>query len=275
MSYLCFRSSYSLMTEPETAVGGDETTRSKPAADPEWNGLYKAGAIILVVFSFVGFFLFLMSLDKTSWALGTSNDPAAQLQLVARHLPFYTLGTSLWLIDDLVTILPVLAVYLVLRPVSRTGALAGAVFSLAYAVFDVCVTEMNSLTLNELAYSYGNAATPALQNTYVTAAAYGLSAIPAQTVMTFGIGAVGYLIYSIVMWKSFFGKATAALGIVANVVGIFGAAASVAPSSGAFVVLGLLELATVPLTAVWTLVVGIKLYHFSRRNGAPTLAPEH
>jgi len=263
------------MTETEVAVTEKETTRPKFAADPGWNGLYNAGAIILVVFSVVGFFLFFMSLRITSWAMATPTDPAAQLQLVAQHLQFYTADASLWLVDDLVTIIPVLAVYLVLRQVSRAGALAGAVFSLAYAVFDVCVTEMDSLTLNELAYHYGTATTSALQNTYVTAAVYELSAIPVHTVLTFGIGAVGYLIYSVVMWKSLFGKVTATVGIVANVVGILGSAAPVAPASGAFVVLGLLELVTVPLTAVWTLIVGIKLYRFSRRNRAASLVQDH
>ena len=59
------------------------------------------------------------------------------------------------------------------------------------------------------------------------------------------------------MVKSVFGWRTAGLGIVVNIIGIAGSASSVVPSS---YVLGLLQFLTVPLSGLWFIIVGYKLY---------------
>jgi len=229
------------------------------------NRLYKAGAIALLVGSVLGFFLFFMSLRGVQYSLGVPTDPASQLQLLSNHSFFYAIHSTLWITDDLITIIPAIAIYFVLRRINKAAAFIGLVISLAYVPYDIFVSDANSLHLNILAQAYTAATSPALQAHYVAAASSGFAALPLEAALSYAIGSLGYLIYSALM-RSSFGKATAVLGIVVNAAAIVGAAGTLVPASGISSIFGLLELFAVPLTAVWTIIVGVKLYRFPRRS---------
>ena len=130
--------------------------------------------------------------------------------------------------------------------------------------YDISVTELNSLTLVSLSQGYASALTDALRASYVTAATYGYAALPLQTVLSFGIGAVGWLLWSVVMLKgSIFPRWMAISGIIINVIGIIGAAAPVVPAS---FILGLFQFLAVPLTGLWFIIIGVRLYRSSQKH---------
>ncbi len=56
----------------------------------------------------------------------------------------------------------------------------------------------------------------------------------------------------------------AIIGVIVNGIGIIGAPAPVVPES---FTLGLLQYLTGPLTAVWFIMIGARLYRFSRNIG--------
>ncbi len=259
------------MTQSISEVKRAEAKQSRYYLDPSWKNLYKLGAASLALCGALGFVLFLMGLRMTQYALGIVSSPASSLQLISQHQLLYASDASLWIISDFFLIPVAIAAYLVLRPTNRSAALIGSALVLLYVAFDICVTELNSLTLISLAQGFASSGTAALQAQYVGAATYGTAALSVQTVFSFGIGAVGQLIWSIVMWKSFFGRGVAGLGVVANILPIFGAAASIMPASGLVPILGVAELLALPVGAVWAIAVGVKLYRYTRHPAVPEL----
>jgi hypothetical protein len=143
----------------------------------------------------------------------------------------------------------------------KTLALLGSVIVGFYLFYDISVTELNSMTLVSLSQGYASATTEALKASYVAAATYGYTALPLQTVLSFGVGSVGWLLWCIPMSKSIFGRGVAALGVIVNLVGILGAAAPVVTSS----VFGLSQFLAPPLIGIWSIVVGVKLYRNSSK----------
>lgn len=130
-----------------------------------------------------------------------------------------------------------------------------------YVIFDICVTELNSLTLVSLSQGYASATTDALRASYVAAATYGVAALPTQTFFSFTIGAVGWLFWSLVMWKSFFRRPTAIFGVIVNVMGILGGVGALVQGTP-YYLLGLFTIFGAIFTAIWFIVIGFQLYRF-------------
>lgn len=152
--------------------------------------------------------------------------------------------------------------YIVLQRHNRTLALGGGLFAMFYAIYDVSVTELNSLTLVSLSQGYASAATDALKASFVAAATYGYYALPLQTVLSFAIGPIGYLLWCVPMARSFFGRWTAIFGVIVSVIGLIGSAAPLVPSS---FILGLCQFICVRAIALWFIVLGVQLYRYGHR----------
>ena len=174
----------------------------------------------------------------------------------------FSLTWSLWIFTDILSLVPVVAIYIVLQHHNRSMALLGSLLAIFYAIYDVSATELNSLTLVSLAHGYAGATTEALRAAFVAAAAYGYSALPLQSVLSFGIGSLGYLLWCVPMWKSLFGRWTTLFGVVVNVLGIIGSASSVVPAS---TILGLCLFLAPRLIAVWSIVLGVQLFRYGLR----------
>ena len=165
----------------------------------DWRGLYRLGGILAVLLGFGG-----LAASRMGFALygsGYPTNPEAYLKLVSQHELLANGLWSLWIIGDFVSYAPTVAFYLVLRRNNRILALLGTLFVGFYLFYDVSVTALNSLTLVRLSRDYANAATDALRASYVAAATYGYAALPLQTVLSFGVGAVGWLLWSVIMLK--------------------------------------------------------------------------
>jgi len=245
------------MSQSSVQTKTKEAREQHPALELTWKGLYRVAGISLIL-SGAGSFLSTIA-GATLYKAGYPSTPESYLQLVSQHQLLANFLWSWWMLGDFVLIAPTIALYLVLRRYNRTLALLGTLIGGFYIFYDVAVTELNSLTLVSLAQSYASATTDALKASYVAAATYGYAALPLQTVLSFGVGSVGWLLWCVPMARSVFGKKTAAFGVVTNIVGIIGAAAPV--SSGAVsATLGWFQFLAPPLIATWFIVVGYQLY---------------
>jgi hypothetical protein len=234
---------------------------SSESEERDWSGFYRLGGVLTVLTGIQG--LVSSRMASVLYASGYPSNPEAYLQLVSQQQLRANILWSLWIAGDLLGFVPTIAAYLVLRRDNRTLALIGALFVGFYLFYDISVTELNSLTLVSLARDYATAANDALKAPYVAAATYGYAALALQTVLSFAVGAIGWLVWSVVMLNSrVFSAWMGVVGIVVNVIGIVGSAAPVVPAS---FVLGLCQFLAIPLTGIWAIVIGIRLYRYGRR----------
>jgi hypothetical protein len=235
-----------------------ETTMNlRPAmeiTDRNWKGFFFVSGVLLILVTVLTFVVAWGG--RILYASGYPNDPASYLSLVSQHQSLASMTWSLWIVLDFIGLPPMLALYLILRRYNKTYALLGFLFCLFYSIYDVGVTELNSLTLVSLSHGYISAATDVQKASILGAATYGYYALPYQTVLSFAIGPIGYLLYCVPMGKSFFGRWTALFGVIASIIGLLGSAAPVVPSS---FFLGLCQFICVRALAIWTLVLGIQL----------------
>jgi hypothetical protein len=229
------------------------------AIDRSWRGLYCVSGILLVIIAAMSFVAAWGG--RTLYASGYPSDPASYLQLVSQHQRLASVTWSLWIVMDFLGLAPVVAAYIVLQRHNRTFALLGSLLGIFYAIYDVSATELNSLTLVSLSQGYVSASTVALKASFVAAATYGYHALPFQTVLSFAIGSLGYLLWCVPMFRSIFRPWMAIFGIVVNVVGLLGSVAPVVPSS---YFLGLCQFICVRAIALWFVFLGVRLYRYGR-----------
>lgn len=233
---------------------------STEAVDRNWNGLYRFSGILLIITAVLWFVVFCTS--RILYASGYPSNPVSYLQLLSKHQLIASITWSLWIVADFLLVAPTVALYLVLQRHNRTLALLGSLLSMFFNIYDVSVTELNSLTLVSLSNGYASATTDDLRASLIAAATYGYHALPLQTVLSFAIGTLGYVLWCVPMAKSIFRRWTAIFGIIVNVVGFVAAAAPVIPSSN---ILGLCQLISIPAIALWFIFVGVQLYHYAAR----------
>jgi Domain of unknown function (DUF4386) len=230
------------------------------SVDLSWKGLIRLGGILLIVSGIGGTFLSPL-LSARLYASGTPTDATGYLQLFSQHQLLANLDWSFWLFGDLLLIPVSIAIYLVLRRVNNSVALVGSILSIVYVLFDICVTELNSLTLVTLSQGYASAATDALRAPYIAAATYGVAALSTQTFFSFTIGAVGWLFWSLLMSKSFFGKGSAIFGVIVNVMGILGGVGAMVQGTP-FYLLGVFTILGAIFTGIWFIIIGAQLYRY-------------
>ena len=186
-------------------------------SDPAWRGLYILSGILLIITAVIWSIVF--QAGRILYSSGYPADPASYLQLISQHQALASLTWGLWIVADFLLMAPTIALFLVLKPYNRTLALLGGLFAMFFNVYDICVTELNSLTLVSLSHGYALAATETLKAPFIAAAAYGYHGLALQTVLSFATGTLGYLLWSISMVKSPFRRGTAIFGAVMSILG--------------------------------------------------------
>jgi hypothetical protein len=250
----------------------DTVEKVQALSDQRWKGLFSVSGILLILNSILS--LIAAYGARILYSSGYPSDPASYLQLVSQHQQLASVTWSLWIIIDILPLPIIVAMYIILQRHNRTLALLGSLFALFYAIYDVGVTELNSLTLVSLSHGYALATIEAVKASFVAAATYGYYALPLQTVLSFAIGPIGYILWCIPMAKSFFGRWNAVIGIIVSVIGLLGAAAPVVPSS---TFLGWCAFLCVRLIAIWFIILGVMLFRYGRSlptNGDNTVTME-
>jgi hypothetical protein len=238
-------------------IDGKSTSAS---SGHDWRGLYRLSGILLILTAIIWSFVFQAA--RILYSSGYPADPASYLRLVAQHQGLASLTWALWIVADLLLMAPTIALYLVLKPANRTLALLGALFAMFFNIYDICVTELNSLTLVSLSHGYTLAASESLRAAFLAAATYGYQALPIQTVLSFATGTLGYLLWCIPMLKSPFRRGTAIFGAGMCGIALIGSAAPLFPAS---LVLALCQMIAVPACALWFILLGIQLYRYGKR----------
>jgi uncharacterized protein DUF4386 len=228
--------------------------------DQKWRGLYSLSGILLIVTAIL--WTVVSRTANILYSSGYPDNPTAYLQLVSQHQSLASITWSLWIISDFLLIAPTIALYILLQRSNRTLALLGSMFAMFFNIYDFGVTELNSLTLVNLAHGYANATTDALRKMFVAAATYGYYALPIQTVLSFAVGTFGYLLWCIPMTKSIIRRGTAIYGAIVMVIALIGSASPLFPSS---FILGLCQFICVPACALWFVLVGLQLFRYGRR----------
>ena len=226
--------------------------------DRKWKFLFRVSGVMLIITAII--WTVVSRTASILYSSGYPGDPASYLELVSKHKLLASITWSLWIVSDFLLMAPTIAMYIVLERQNRTLALLGSLFAMFFNIYDVCVTELNSLTLVNLAHGYASATTNALRTTFVSAATYGYYALPIQTVLSFAIGTFGYLLWCVPMAKSFFGRGTAIYGSIVMFVALIGSVAPMFPSS---IILGLCQFICIPACALWFVFIGIRLFRYS------------
>ena len=226
----------------------------------DWSGLYRVSGIMLVITAIL--WTIVSRTASILYASGYPGDPAAYLQLISQHQPLAAVTWSLWIVSDFLLMAPTIALFIVLERYNRSLALLGCLFAMFFNIYDICVTELNSLVLVSLSHGYAAATTEAVRSSFVTAAAFGYYALPLQTVLSFATGTIGYLLWCVPMFRSVFRRGTAIFGAAVMVIALMGSAATLFPSS---ILLGLCQFICVPACALWFILVGVQLYRHGSR----------
>ena len=246
-------------------------------SEGKWKGLYSLSGVMLIITAII--WTVVSRTASMLYAQGYPVTPEAYLQLVAQHQGLASLTWSLWIVSDFLLIAPTVALYLVLRSYNQTLALFGSLFAMFFNIYDVSVTELNSLTLVSLSHVYLGATSEAVKTSIVSAAAYGFYGLPLQTVLSFFIGTFGYLLWCvpIAQAKGIFRRGTAIFGAIVMVIALIGSMAPLFPAS---VILGLCQFVCVPACALWFVLVGLQLFRYGNHassgveNPLEVVAPE-
>jgi hypothetical protein len=228
--------------------------------DRNWKGLYCVSGVLLIITAVVWSVVSVTA--RILYSSGYPSEPASYLQLISQHQQLASITWSMWIISDFLLFAPTIALYIVLRRSNQTLALLGSMFAMFFNIYDVCVTEMNSLMLVSLSHGYANATTDALRASFVAAATYGYYGLPLQTLLSFATGTFGYLLWCVPMFRSIFRRGTAIYGAIVMVVAIIGSTAPMFPSS---IILGLCQFICVPACALWFILVGAQLFRYGLR----------
>jgi hypothetical protein len=262
------RTRISELTESTLEVKKTQAMELKYYVDPSWKSLYKVGSILFVLTGII--WVAVSRLSMLLYPSGVPTDATSYLQLVSHNQLLAGSDWSLWIVADFLVIPAILALYFVLRDTSKTLALVGTALALMFPIFDISVSELNSLTLVSLAHGYASATSAALQAPFVAAATYGVAILPLETFMSYALS-IGFVVLSVAMLKSVFRRGTAIFGIAIMGVATIASVSALVPSS---TVLGLLFFISVPGAALWLILVGFQLYRYTRHLAVPSLTKE-
>jgi hypothetical protein len=227
----------------------------------DWSGFFHISGIFLIFTAVI--WTVVSRTASILYASGYPGDPAAYLQLISQHQFLASVTWSLWIVSDFLLMAPTIALFIVLQRTNRTLALLGSLFAMFFNIYDVCITELNSLTLVSLSHGFASASTETLKNFFVSASAYGYYALPLQSVLSFATGTFGYLLWCLPMFKSSFRRGTAIFGAIVMVVALIGSLAPLFPAS---ILLGFCQFICVPACALWFIFVGVQLYRLGKSS---------
>jgi hypothetical protein len=227
--------------------------------DQTWKQLYRVSGILLILTAVLSF---VAAYASRILYTGGYHDPESYLQLISQNLQLGYFTWSMWIVIDILPLPIMIAMVIILQRYNRSLAILGGLFALFYAIYDVAATELNSLTLVSLAHEYALATSEVMRASIVAAATYGYYALPFQTVLSFALGPIGYILWCVPMAKSFFGRWLAISGVIVSVIGLLGAAAPIFPTS---VLLGWCAFLCVRLIAIWTVFLGVQLFRYGHR----------
>ena len=234
-------------------------TAEKVPPNPKWNSVYRIGGMAMLS---VGLLYLLLGVFTLS--LGIPATPTtADLPTFAAHATGGRLTFGLFMVTDLLLIPVLLAFYLALRQINRPVVVVGSVLLALFIVMDLVVTEPNWITLYSLAYSYTHASSPDQAASYLASATKALDLVPLTNALSYIISSAAFVLLSVALVRSVFGRPVARIGIGVN-------AAGVLAGFGYFVpVFAPLITAVLFAFGLWMILAGVRFYRFSAAHTHP------
>jgi hypothetical protein len=232
----------------------DTLSQALNKVDRSWKLVYKVGGASL----FISGIIFLL-VAIFSMVLGPAPSSGEEyLSNLATHVQVAWLNFGLYAISDILFIPVALALYLSLKQENKNAMLIAAGLMVMYSIFDLAITELNSLAAVSLTQQYTAAATATQRAAYIAAADFALATIPIATFFTYLISSVGLVIASLVMFKGVYSKFTGLLGLTAGIEGTIGAFYVFQPSLAGLLIPALLAY------GLWGLFAGTRLFKIGR-----------
>ena len=229
---------------------------SQPDAGTEqWKGLYRAAAIsiimagILVLITLPLIPMLVPSLAPTNVAAGLSSIQSQSL--------LYGTTWGVYLVSDILFLIPYPALYLALRKLNRTATLIALIFNTLFVAIDVGIDIPLRLALIGISNLYASASTASQQAYLATGAlTMDLANYTALTATFLQFSAV--LLVSYTMLKSdVFKKGAGYIGIICGVLALLFIPAF---SLGSMMLSGLFNILGFVFLVIWSLFVGYKLW---------------
>jgi hypothetical protein len=246
------------MPEPAYDVKKVQKLKRNYYLDPSWKNFYKTSSVLFILTGII--WVAVWRTASLLYSSGVPTDATAYLQLISKNQALAACTWGLWIVADLLIVPPIISLYLILRNTTKTLSLIGTALALVFPIFDISVSEINSLGLVSLAHAYASTTSAATQALYVAAATYGLALLSLETFMSYALS-IGFVVLSVAMLKSFFRRGTAVFGIIAMGMATVGSVSVLVPSS---IGLGLLFFVSLPTAGLWLILVGAQLYTTAR-----------
>src|SRR2546427_5665847 len=228
--------------------------------DRGWRGLYQAGGIGMIAAGL----LVLVTLPLIPILIPSLAPTSVQSGLESIHSQSLLFGTTwgLYLVSDLLYLIPFPALYVVLRQQSRAAALIALIFNSLFVTIDVGVDIPLRLSLIGLSNAYA-AANPAGQGAYIATAQLVMDlANNTALIATFVQFSAVILVSYAMLRETPFRRSAAYVGIVGGIVALLFLPTFVlgSPLSGLF------NLAGFVLLFVWSVIVGWTLYRLRQQR---------
>ena len=191
-------------------------TSMRDVIDPTWKGIYKTGGISLLLAGI----LYLLGSTLGLYLGGTPGDTPAYLEVLANQPTLAEATYWVFALADVFLLFGTLGLYLVLKEIDKSAMLVAAGLLGFFIVLDLGITEVNSLALVALTRNIATATSDAQRAAYQAAANWGLATMPLATFFSWFGPSCGFLVVSIVMSKSVFGKPIARFGMIVFSLGI-------------------------------------------------------
>ena len=216
--------------------------------DPSWSGVYKASGLSLFAGGAI-IVVFLLSVFIMQVPLPDPDTPQAVLENPMPPVILFGLAA----LGEFLLMPGVLGLYLSLKDVKKTHMLIGTAVWLA-AIPMFLVSRGQIISLLPISASYTATTSEIMKAAYVASVELAIDAANVYVAMALALLGVGSVIIGLVMLKGVFGKGIGYLVIVAGILILLGTCGVLLE------VLTVLTLFGLVLTAVWQIVVGVKLY---------------
>jgi hypothetical protein len=218
--------------------------------DQSWKGVYKsggfslfAGGAILIIF-LLSVFIFRVALPLTPQAVFENPTPPVTLYLLAA-------------VGELLLLPAALGLYLSLKDVNKNYMLIAAA-SWSVSVTMYLVSRGQIMSLLPMGGRYATATSEAMRTAYLVSADQTIEGANIYGNMALMLHQVGSVIVGLVMLKGVYGRRTGTFVTVVGIMTFVGTFGVVLRPLSFFTLFGLM------LTAVWQVVVGVKLYKLGK-----------
>lgn len=228
------------------------------SVDPQWKGIYRLGA--LAAFALVIGYIFIIMLYIPVFPF--PDEGQAMLEYLNGKTAVWWAIIGVSALTDFLYALIAFSLYQALKGINRPTMVVATGLKWLFVVLELAITWPNYAVLFTSSYGYAAATTDIQRTAYIASANYATTVINSTLMAVYAIliPALGTLLIGLVMRKGIFNKVTAYLGVIT---GILGVVSVVGP-----LFISALEptiILTSLLTAVWFLLVGLRLFKLGQQ----------